>query len=361
MKNTYVKDWRKIYDRFEQWWNREEVDRPLMRIIARGKKGNPVPLEEPGDPSVLYLDPRYITTNCRNFCETHYFLADAFPYADLNLGPGSMALYLGGEPGFARDTLWYKEFLDSPGEFEKFRFDPNNKWWVKHQEIIREAAELAQDDFYITIPDIVENMDILSATRGPQNFCFDVIDEGEAVHRGVEIIDGLYFTYYDALYDLVKSSDGMVSYTAFAILGTGKIAKVQCDFCAMISPEMFREFVQPSLRKQCQRLNHSLYHLDGPDAIKHVPALMEIEELDALQWTCGAGKPDGGFEKWYPIYDQVRAAGKALWIHLYDGGPADWAESAKRLVKRYGKTGLYFLFPDFSSLGEAQKMVNLFE
>ena len=57
----------------------------------------------------------------------------------------------------------------------------------------------------------------------------------------------------------------------------------------------------PSLQQQCQKLDYTLYHLDGPDAIKHLDALMEIEELDALQWTPGAGKPDGGDELWYPI------------------------------------------------------------
>jgi 5-methyltetrahydrofolate--homocysteine methyltransferase len=98
--------------------------------------------------------------------------------------------------------------------------------------------------------------------------------------------------------------------------------------------------VVPSLTRQCRELDHSLYHLDGPGAIKHLDALMEIRELDALQWTCGAGQRDGGCERWYPIYDKVREAGKGLWIMLYDGGPKDWAESAKRLTGRYGKKGL---------------------
>ena len=361
MKKTYIQDWQKIYDRFEEWWNRADVKKPLMRIIATGKKGNPVSLKKPEDPSTLYLDPEYIVTDYRNFCETHYFLSDAFPNVDINLGPGSMALYLGAEPGFAWDTLWYHEFMDSPQEFGKLSFDAHNKWWLKHQEIAREAVTLADNDFYVTIPDIIENLDILSALRGPQNFCFDIIDEGEAVKKGIEKIDSLYFTYYDALYDIVKSPEGIVSYTAFNILGQGKVAKVQCDFCAMISPEMFRTFAQPSLRKQCRKLNHSLYHLDGPDAIKHVEALMEIKELNALQWTCGAGKPDGGCECWYPIYDKVHDAGKGLWIMPYDGGPEDWAEAVKRLVRRYGKKGMYFLLPVFPDLRTAEQFSSMFD
>jgi 5-methyltetrahydrofolate--homocysteine methyltransferase len=364
-----VEDWQTVKDRFEQWWNRESWDRPtdkpmarpLMRIIAAGKPGRTVPAEKPREPRDQYLDIPAILTGFRNYCETHYFLGDAFPAVDINLGPGSMALYLGGEPEFAWDTVWYREKFESPPEFASLRYDEHNYWWTLHQQMAEEAAALAAGDFYVNIPDIIENLDILSALRGPQNLCYDILDEPEAVRRGLEIIDGVYFRYYDRFYDLLKDDDGSSSYTAFSILGKGRTAKVQCDYCALISPEMFREYVQPSLRKQCRNLDHSLYHLDGPDAIKHVPALMEIEELDALQWTCGAGKPDGGCEKWYPIYDQVREAGKGLWIQLYDGGASAWAESAKRLVKRYGKTGMYFLFPQFASLEEAKKMANLFD
>lgn len=360
MRTTYISDWGKVKSRFEEWWNRDKSGRPLMRILAKGRQGNVVPLDEPKIPEDLYLDIPRIITGYRNYCETHYFLADAFPTVDINLGPGSMALYLGVEPGFAWDTVWYKERFDSAGEFETLQYDDDNKWWTLHRKMARDAVNLAAGDFYVAIPDIIENLDILSAMRGPQNLCFDLIDEPEAVRRGIEIIDSVYFTYYDRLYDILKDDDDSSSYTAFQILGKGKTAKVQCDFCAMISPGMFRDIVIPSLRRECQNLNHSIYHLDGPDAIKHVPALMEIEELDALQWTCGAGKPDGGCEKWYPIYDQVREAGKGLWIQLYDGGPADWAESAKRIVRRYGTTGIYFLFPEFDSLAEAKKTANLF-
>jgi len=361
MKNTYINDWQKIYERFEEWWNLAEVQKPLMRIIAEGKNGNPVPLEQPKDPSSLYLDPHYIVTVFRNICETHYFLDDAFPCVDINLGPGSMALYLGAEPEFAWDTLWYRELFSSPHEFKKLAYNANNKWWLKHQEIVKEAVKLAGDDFYVNIPDIIENVDILSALRGPQNFCFDIIEEEKAVLEGVEKIDDLYFIYYDAFYEMLKTPEEILSYTAFNILGKGKVAKVQCDFCAMISPEMFRTFVQPSLRRQCSKLDHSMYHLDGPDAIKHVDALMEIKELNALQWTCGAGKPDGGSDQWYPVYDKVHDAGKALWIMLYDGGPKDWAESAKKLIQRYGKKGIYLLPPVFPDLSTAEQFSAMFD
>ena len=186
--------------------------------------------------------------------------------------------------------------------------------------------------------------------RGAQNLCFDLIDQPEVVKDRLEQLDSLYFEYYDRFYDLVKTEDGGSSYTTFSIWGPGRTAKIQCDFSAMISPAHFREFVIPSLRKQCQNLDFSLYHLDGPDAIKHVEALMEIEELNALQWTPGAGQPDGGSPQWFSIYDQVIAANKSLWIifSAKNGRFEDWVDAADQIVKRYGPEKLYFLFPVMS-------------
>ena len=45
----------------------------------------------------------------------------------------------------------------------------------------------------------------------------------------------------------------------------------------MMSPEDFRKYIQPSLREQSEKVDHVLYHLDGPAAIKHMDALMEID------------------------------------------------------------------------------------
>ena len=95
----------------------------------------------------------------------------------------------------------------------------------------------------------------------------------------------------------------------------------------------------------------------GPDAIKHLDALMEIPELDAVQWTSGAVKPDGGWDGWYPIYDKVRKADKSLWIAIYDGGIEDWTARADRLVARYGADSLYLLFPTMSKR-EAERLID---
>lgn len=344
----YKENWDETKERFKAWWERSAIDRPMLRLVARRRE--PIEsLEEvisPQTPEALHLDVERRVRELRNFCRTHTFIAEAFPSLDINIGPGSMATYLGSEPNFSWDTVWYTECVKPDWrEWGPLMYDPDNYWWKRHLELVQRGQELSCGDFLVNIPDIMESIDILSALRGPQQFCYDLLDEPEVVKDYIRQIDALYFIYYDAMYDIVKGEDNSSSFTTFQIWGPGKVAKVQCDFSAVMSPGQFREFLMPSLQQQCQKLDYTLYHLDGPDAIKHLDALMEIEELDALQWTPGAGKPDGGDELWYPIYDKVKAADKSLWISLEEGSVDELIAKAGKLVRRYGSDGLYILFP----------------
>ena len=58
------------------------------------------------------LDERYVNAAFRA-AENHYRLSrsifplDVLPTATTDLGPGSLALFLGSRPGFAEDTVWF--------------------------------------------------------------------------------------------------------------------------------------------------------------------------------------------------------------------------------------------------------------
>lgn len=344
----YKDNWEETKKRFIAWWRHSSIGRPIIKVIARLEE--PIePLEtveSPKTPMEHHLDVERKIKELYNFCRTHLFLAESYPSLDINIGPGSMATYLGSEPVFSWETVWYNPCITSSwDDCGPLRYDEDNYWWKLHLGLIRKAKEIVKDDLYVNIPDIIESIDILASLRGAQNLIYDLIDNPETVKWYIKQIDELYFKYYDPMYEIVKDNDRGSSYTVFDIWGPGRVAKVQCDFSAVMSPKQFREFFIPSLIYQCSRLDFVLYHLDGPDAIKHLPAILELEKIDAIQWTPGAGKPDGGSEDWYPIYDMVKRAGKSLWISITDGDYDDWIRKADRIVKRYGPDGLYILFP----------------
>ena len=358
-------------EKFRNYWAHKNTGRPLMCVIARRPEveqysdGTPV---EGGyldqicqgkyynmpeelkwkDMDDKYQDPQRIVDRYRYFCQTHAFLGESFPNLNIDFGPGSLASYLGSEIGFKEDTVWFNKCLDSWDGVPKLTFDPENKWFKKHLQLAKDCQALAGEDFYVDMPDLMENIDVLASLRGAQDILFDLLDEPEMIGERIQEVTDIYYEYYDRFYDVIKDEEGGNAYTVFQIWGPGRTVKLQCDFSAMMSPEDFRKYIQPSLRSQSENVDHVLYHLDGPAAIKHMDVLMEIEGIDALQWTSGDAGPDGTLPDWDVIYDKAIAAGKSIWVKVYSGEFEDWIRNVDRIVNKYGSHSLFLLFPEMS-------------
>ena len=295
-----------------------------------------------------YQNAERIVARYRHFCENHVFMGESFPNLNVDFGPGSLASYLGSDIGFKEDTVWFKECLESWDGVPKLEFDPNNEWFQKHVKLVKECQELANGDFYVDMPDLMENIDTLASLRGAQNTLYDLLDNSEEVAKRIKEVNDVYFNYYDTFQDIIKDEEGGNAYTVFQIWGPGRTVKLQCDFSAMMAPEDFKAYIEPSLREQAEKVDHVLYHLDGPGAIKHMDSLMQIEGIDALQWTSGDAGPDGTLPDWDVIYDKAIAAGKSIWVKVYSGEFEDWIKNVDRIVKKYGSHSLFLLFPEMS-------------
>ena len=148
------------------------------------------------------------------------------------------------------------------------------------------------------------------------------------------------------LYERIAGSGGTTNgglpvgssmYEAFYLWSPGKTAKLQCDGSAMFSPEMFREFVLPGLKEQTEYIDYTMYHLDGTQSIVHLDAILEIEKLNAVEWTPQAGEPGGTDPRWYPLYRKILESGKSLQV-LVDS-PSRIAD----LLNAVGTEGIYLL------------------
>lgn len=381
MKYKNKQDWEAAQIKWKNYWKHQNEGRPLMCVIARKPEIEQAYQQQKDALGKLYssvcqgwdytlpqelmyqdLEDKYqnaarMVARYRHFCETHEFLAESFPNMNVDFGPGSVAGYIGSDIVFGEDTVWFEKCVEEWASFPKIKFDPENKWWKKHYQLVKDVRKLAGDDFYIGIPDLMENIDVLASLRGTQDMIFDMVDEPEEVTERIKQISDVYFEYYDRFYDLAKSEEDNGScYTVFQIWGPGKTAKLQCDFAAMMSPTNYRDFIVEPLRAQAKKLDNVLYHLDGPDCIKHLDAIMEIDEINALQWTSGDYGPDGTLEDWYQIYDKARIAGKSLWVKVYSGEFEDWIKNVDRIVARYGSHSLFLMFPEMS-MEQANRLI----
>jgi hypothetical protein len=315
MTLAWKPNWEDTKQHFVNWWNHEGL---VLCNWARPTRTAP---HEPVDPvpkapsvEYHYSQPRYRADRSHHDLAWRDFPLDTLPLADTMIGPGSLALLMGSEPGFSPETVWFNPCMDpfDPERYPPLRFDPANRWQRIHEQTMAACMERARGRYLVGCPDLVENIDILAALRDPQRLLMDLIERPDWVEQKVWEINEVFFQSYQRIYDIIKLPDGSSCFEAFMLWAPGKVAKVQCDASAMFSVDMFARFVAPALTAQCEWLDYSMFHLDGHQCIQHLDVLLGIEALDAIEWTPDPQVPGGGSAEWYPMYRRILDAGKSV-------------------------------------------------
>jgi hypothetical protein len=312
-------NWEESREHYCRWWARDGL------VVVPSVPHCAAPLLPPRDPDATdpgpprdaatrHADPAFVTASSHWWLATGTLALDALPIGRVDLGPGSLALYLGSEPEFAHDTVWFHPLQDQAGLEQPLRFDPANHWWRRQLSLVDAALAQSAGRYPIGFPDLIENLDVLASLRDAQALMMDLLERPEWVKQKMAELNGVYFEVFDALRARIGLLDGSNCFWAFHLWGPGRTAKVQCDALAMISPAMFDEFVKPALAEQCDWLDCAMFHLDGTQAIPHLPSLLTIPGLDAVEFTPQAGAEGGGHERWWPLYRQILAAGKSVQI-----------------------------------------------
>jgi len=353
-------NWEDTKQHFADWWHREGL--VLSMWGAPVREGSPhANTTTPMEAQSLrqhHADAELRAQRNHHRLAQQSYPADVLPIADTNIGPGSLALFLGSEPGFSPETVWFEPCIracERPEDLPPLQFDEANEWWQVTEATLKACADLGRDKYLVGCPDLVENVDILAALRDPQTLLMDMIERPQWVEQKIVEINQVWFAAYQRIYDIIKLPDGSSAFGAFRLWGPGKTAKVQCDACAMFSPDMFQRFVVPSLTEQCQWLDNSMYHLDGTQAVyHHLEALLEIESLDAIEWTPQAGIEGGGNPRWFEMYKKILEAGKSVQVVDVD------KDEIIPLLDAIGGKGVYVM-TSFSSSNEAEAMMTKVE
>ena len=304
-KQHYV-DWWNHDGLVIQMWNAPRADRPRLDL--------PVP-ETPAGFAETYTNIDRRLRQIHYDLSTRAFPADTLPITDTNLGSVSFAAFLGAEPHFTPETVWYEppiQGIDEPENLPPQRFNPENRWWKYFETLLHKCREQAGNDYMLGCPSSGANLDILATLREPQTLLVDMIERPEWVVAKMDEIHQFWREVYGRIYAITRLADGSSASQAFYVWGPGRTGVLFCDTSAMFSPGMFGEFVLPTLTKQCEWLDHSLYHLDGTQALCHLDHLLEIEALDAIQWPPQAGIEKGDNRRWWDLYRRILDAGKSL-------------------------------------------------
>lgn len=350
--NTWKKNLEETKKHYIDWWNHKGIVLNMWEHFQEGVTPHadvrmPAP---PVDLNQKWFDPEWRAEYLDWYVAHSSLKADMLPVANTQLGPGSLAAILGGVFEGGEDTIWIHP---DPNYKDDFRFDDNHPNWLLHKELLKACKRKADGHYYVGMPDLMEGLDVLAAMKGTDKVLLDTVMQPDVLEEQMHRINEIYFKVYDELYDIIREGDEM-AFCYFSSWAPGKMTKIQSDISTMISVDDYRRFVQPFIREQCQRIPYTLYHLDGVGALHHVPALLEIEELKAVQWTPGVGEPQGGSPKWYDLYRRILDSGKSImacWVTL---------DELRPLLDNIGGNGVH-LEMDFHNEDEVEQAMKIVE
>ena len=352
MKNIWKENWEESKNNYIDWWAGKGLVISMWEHLKKeGKPHGIVKRPEPArDLSQYWFDPHWRAGYIHYQLSGSSFKADILPVANTHLGPGSLAAILGAELKGSEDTIWIMHKEDFG---DQLNFDEQNKWWQLHLDLLKACKKKSQGRYFIGCPDLIEGLDTLAGLKGNASVLTELLSKPEMIENQLQKINDIYFQVFNHIYDIIQEN-GEMAFCCFSIWAPGKVSKLQSDISAMISEQDFRRFALPYLREQCQKIDYTLYHLDGVDAVRHIDAILEIKELNAVQWSPGAGQPQGGNQCWYDLYRKILNNGKSVmpcWVTL---------DELKPLLDNIGTVGLNILM-DFKSEKDIEAALKIVE
>jgi hypothetical protein len=329
----YNCDFDKVKKGFTQYWAKENHDRPIVSISTfRDGADWSRTIKAPDRLEDRWLDIGYVIEKNRQLFSNTMYFGEGFPLLYPNLGPDILGAICGCDIEFGEDTSWAVHNVTDWETLPDIVFDENNLWWKRILQMTRDVAADAKNDYIVGVADLHPGSDALVSLRGPQEMCFDTIECPDLLKKFDRQVFEVYKNVYERLYGIVSGVGNGMTYW-MGVWSDKRNYVVGSDFSCMVSPDTYEDLIAPSIEGEIDFLDQSIYHLDGPQALKHLDRVLKMKKLDAVQWVYGAGQPSP--RHWIPVLQKIQAADKC--IHIY--GPA---EDLPELMKYLKPEGLLY-------------------
>ena len=310
----YKPDFERSYPRYEAFFHGETLDRPLVSVKIPVEKPVLIPKKKYTNDEEQWLDVEF-RAECDLIRIGNYdYPYDAMPVVFPNLGPEIFSAWCGCPYYFGETTTWSEPVVDTwESDYDKGAFNPEHPLYQALERYTNCLLAYGKGKFIVGLTDFHPGADHLAALRDPANLCIDLLENPDYVKKALERSYQEYFLVYELFYNKLIKADMPISSWLQGI-SKEKYYIPSCDFSYLISNDMFQEFFLPGIIKECQYYTHSIYHLDGIGALRHLDSILQIKELGAIQWVCGAGHE--GYVKWIDVYQRIQAKRKGIFLNI---------------------------------------------
>lgn len=326
----YKPDYDMARKRIDAFWEGAIIDRALTYVTYPRPPEDCIPMPEPpADPRDRRLDADYRAAEGAVRAANTVYAGDSMPVIQPTLGPATVAAWFGAELDIDEGNSWARhdleEWPDDPTAV--FKFDPAGFYFQRSLAITQALREVGRGKFITGIQEWLSPADLIAARRGPENFCCDLIERPAMVQTVSDQLSKALLPAYEQFYQMARDA-GEPASNWLNLVSDDRYLVIQNDVSALLSPVMFEEFLLPYTQRECKALDRSMYHLDGLQALKDLDRLLEIPELDAIQW--GPPPQYWDWHLWIDVYKRIQAAGKRFYLPIPVRDLKDLTESGLR-------------------------------
>lgn len=303
-----------VLDNYEAWWDKK-LDRPLVPCCLYGahdveEKAKAPHLDQSTCADFSWTAEQLVEKMDEELSSCEW-IGDGYPMVNIaGFGPGVLAAFCGAVLDNSNGAVWFRAAEKKHIGDVHCVYDPENRWAARIKDIYRAGIDRWQGSVLMSMPDLGGVLDVAATLVGTEELLLDLYDEPEEVKRLISEIETAWYAAYRDFEEVLRPQGGYTNWAGLASRRPGYI--VQCDFCYMIGNAMFREFVLDTIRRDTERLDRVIYHLDGVGQLNHLDDILSLPGVAAIQWEPGAGNPYGAY--WMDVYRRIEAAGKHAWL-----------------------------------------------
>jgi hypothetical protein len=296
-----------IASRFEAWWAGQLLDRPIFIAAANTDPDRPITrrldlLERPDE---------WLEAKGADMLQLHR-VGDALPHIRVDFGPVLLGSLFGGSRELGADTSWTHPFIDDDwANAPDWTIPADHPHWSLMRRLLGLVADDAAGRHLVCTPDLGGSGDVLLNLRGAAGLCTDILGRSQCVKKAVEAIYPSWRTAFSALYrETVEHGAGLIHW--LGLWSNKPYVVPACDFSALIGPDHFAALFLPDIARQAAAVGRAVFHLDGPDAARHIDLLLDVPEIQAIQFTPGAGTPSA--LAWVDMFKKIQSRGRSLLV-----------------------------------------------
>lgn len=132
----------------------------------------------------------------------------------------------------------------------------------------------------------------------------------------------------------------------------GKHLQLQCDLSVMLSAKLYEDMILEELTETSSWLDHSIYHMDGTEQIRHLDLILSVPGINMIQWVPVVGQPP--ITNYFKELSKIQASGKGIVLQVKK-------KELEAVMHNLSPNGLMLIVMDAESREEADAIVKYVE